>query len=244
MLGQSSVISVSKEAQYLFYEAKAAHRVKSLCAYLTDDVAKVHNLFVPYPGQEVSMMTIDKGQAIASATQVKPTVPCLYPWDRGHAVAEMQELLCAHGYTIKVDGDFGWMTEVAVKSYQKRQGLRMDGIVDSHTWVALKKTVQPGTRPLRWGHTGADVYTLQKLFKVLNYNLQADGLFGDETQAVAIAFQQCHNLKPNGVICLRAWKALEAATASAISESNPVTTKANRFWHQLPVLGRQNVTLR
>ena len=182
-------------------------------------------------------MTIDKGQAIA-ATQVMPIVPCLYPWDRGHAVAEMQELLCAHGYAIKVDGDFGWMTEVAIKSYQKRQGLRMDGIVDSHTWVALKKTVQPGIRRLRLGHTGADVYSLQKLLKALNYDLQADGLFGDETQAVAIAFQQHHNLKPNGIICLHTWKALKLATTPAVSGSNPVTTKANRFWHRLPVLGR------
>jgi len=184
------------------------------------------------------MMIIDKGQAIASATPVKPTVPCLYPWDKGHDVAEMQELICAHGYTIKVDGDFGWMTEVAVKSYQKRQGLRMDGIVDSHTWVALKNTVQPGTRPLRWGHTGADVYRLQKLLKALDYDLQSDGLFGDKTQQAAIAFQQRHSLKPSGIVCLHTWRALQVAMTSSEPTAKPIAPKAHRFWQRLPALGR------
>ncbi|MPM84008.1 hypothetical protein SDC9_131078 [bioreactor metagenome] len=38
---------------------------------------------------------------------------------------------------LKVDGDFGAKTDIAVKAYQKAKGLLVDGIVGNKTWAAL-----------------------------------------------------------------------------------------------------------
>lgn len=64
-------------------------------------------------------------------------LPTLRFGDRGNSVRILQRLLASKGYPITIDGDFGVLTETAVKAYQSRQGLTADGIVGSRTWRAL-----------------------------------------------------------------------------------------------------------
>lgn len=53
---------------------------------------------------------------------------------RGADVKALQSALNATGlYALDVDGDFGSLTEAAVKDYQKRNGLDVDGLVGSYT---------------------------------------------------------------------------------------------------------------
>jgi peptidoglycan hydrolase-like protein with peptidoglycan-binding domain len=137
------------------------------------------------------------------------TEPTLQAWDSGQTVIELQELLCAHGFNLRVDGDFGSITEEAVAAYQRQQGLRVDGVVGSKTWTALKTTVQPGTRILKQGYTGADVRYLQGLLQILGYNVPHDGQFGASTQQAVIAFQQKHKLKPDGLVNFTTWTVLQ-----------------------------------
>ena len=131
--------------------------------------------------------------------------PTLYPWDVGPDVAEMQELLRANGFALRIDGDFGWRTEVAVKQFQKRQGIKIDGVVGDQTWTALKNGVQPGTRTLRQGRSGADVAELQGLLQVHGYPVKRDGIFGQETKDAVVDFQQKHRLTGNGVVGSTTW---------------------------------------
>lgn len=56
---------------------------------------------------------------------------------KGEDVKTLQTLLNKHGYQLIVDGNFGFMTEVAVKGFQTRKGLTADGVVGAKTWVAL-----------------------------------------------------------------------------------------------------------
>ncbi len=56
----------------------------------------------------------------------------------GDAVRELQELLTAKGYGIAIDSDFGPATELAVKMFQKSNGLTEDGIVGQYTWKLLR----------------------------------------------------------------------------------------------------------
>lgn len=126
------------------------------------------------------------------------TGPELFPWDVKPAVAELQELLCAHGFTLKVDGDFGWRTEAAVKLYQQQHNLRIDGIVGPQTWASLKRTVKSGARLLKPGHSGVDVYELQGLLQVHGHSVVRDGIFGAETESAVKSFQQEHHLRPTG----------------------------------------------
>lgn len=51
-----------------------------------------------------------------------------------------QGMLSYHlGVDLATDGDFGKSTESAVKKFQKRKGLAVDGIIGNQTWAALRE---------------------------------------------------------------------------------------------------------
>ena len=55
----------------------------------------------------------------------------------GSDVKKLQEVLNKNGYSLDVDGKFGPKTQAAVKDYQKKKGLKVDGIVGEKTWGSL-----------------------------------------------------------------------------------------------------------
>ena len=74
--------------------------------------------------------------------------------DRGEAVSRLQQAL-----GVRSDGSFGKLTDEAVRSFQRAQGLPVDGVVGARTWAALEERrdaaplVQPTPedRAARWG---------------------------------------------------------------------------------------------
>jgi len=62
-----------------------------------------------------------------------------YRWgSRGSTVTEIQRRLKSWGYyTGSVDGIYGYQTYLAVRRFQSKNGLRVDGIVGSQTLAAL-----------------------------------------------------------------------------------------------------------
>ena len=58
----------------------------------------------------------------------------------GSDVYELQRKLNKKGYNLSVDGKFGAKTQSAVRDYQKKNGLAVDGIVGKNTWSSLNKT--------------------------------------------------------------------------------------------------------
>lgn len=64
---------------------------------------------------------------------LKRTIPMM----RGEDVKQLQTRLFNKGYPISIDGIFGNETLKAVKEYQKKQGLKVDGIVGEKTALAL-----------------------------------------------------------------------------------------------------------
>ena len=62
--------------------------------------------------------------------------------DEGETVKALQRMLYAMGYELgskPVDGSFGAKTETAVRAYQKKKGLTVDGKVGAKTWTKLLK---------------------------------------------------------------------------------------------------------
>lgn len=62
---------------------------------------------------------------------------------RGSAVAFLQELLVKLGYEIPVTSNFGPMTETAVKDFQSKNRLVIDGGVGIKTWTVLLEKTKP-----------------------------------------------------------------------------------------------------
>lgn len=55
----------------------------------------------------------------------------------GDEVKKLQKALNEKGYSLDVDGKFGAKTQSAVKAYQQKNGLSVDGIVGKNTWNSL-----------------------------------------------------------------------------------------------------------
>jgi peptidoglycan hydrolase-like protein with peptidoglycan-binding domain len=158
--------------------------------------------------------------------------PDLHPWQRGTAVAELQELLNAHGFNLRVDGDFNYVTEAAVRDFQRQQELRIDGVAGPKTWAALKSTLQSGSRPLHQGDSGADVWELQGLLQVCGYAVTRNGVFDRETLEAILAFQEKHKLKQDGVVDAIAWRVLRGKPLPKLPNSRKTIWFSNlrRWW--------------
>lgn len=57
--------------------------------------------------------------------------------DTGEGVRQIQTALKAAGHNVTVDGDFGNQTDAAVRAFQKKAGLTVDGVVGNLTWGKL-----------------------------------------------------------------------------------------------------------
>lgn len=57
--------------------------------------------------------------------------------DKGPAVAVWQQVLAERGYSIAVDGDFGPRTNHVVVDWQRKHGLKVDGVAGPATWHSL-----------------------------------------------------------------------------------------------------------
>jgi N-acetyl-anhydromuramyl-L-alanine amidase AmpD len=79
------------------------------------------------------------------APEVKPevtppptaTLPTLKKGSKGSDVKTLQTALNKFGYKLTADGDFGKLTDAAVRDFQKGHGLSADGVVGVKTWAAL-----------------------------------------------------------------------------------------------------------
>ena len=75
----------------------------------------------------------------ATLSPSNSSLPILRRGSQGKDVKYLQELLNAVNLSsLKVDGIFGMRTEAAVKEFQKKNGLVVDGIVGPQTWSTLQ----------------------------------------------------------------------------------------------------------
>lgn len=138
-------------------------------------------------------------------------------------VMALQYLLRNRGfYKANVDGEFGELTEKAVRDFQRAKGLKVDGIVGPQTWTPLVLRLKKGDRgnsvrafqiALRGfvGHSGQRPFRYQEV----------DGIFGSSTRANVIKYQKGwaananlsmkDNLTADGIVGPRTWAALLGA---------------------------------
>ena len=150
---------------------------------------------------------------------------------RGGAVEQLQFWLntisqyVASIPSVSVDGSFGSRTAAAVRAFQRRYGLAVDGVVGEATWNAIyaqffsiqsdngTPNAYPGTA-LRQGDEGQNVRLVQFWLKIartvytaLN-NPTVDGQFGAATKRAVEAFQRYFGLTADGVVGRTTWNKL------------------------------------
>jgi len=149
-----------------------------------------------------------------------PGQPTIAPGASGDVVRRLQRALRrTPNEGLVVDGDFGPLTEQAVKEFQQGAGLAVDGVVGPLTWAALP---DGGPMPtLAEGSTGDVVRDLQR---VLDNGASGqwgtspgaqDGIFGPQTKAAVQAFQTWGGVPADGVVGDQTWSvSLHAASAT------------------------------
>ena len=127
--------------------------------------------------------------------------------------------------SVTIDGVFGSGTAAAVRAFQRKYGLTVDGVVGRATWTELYdqfRSIQsdngtpnayPGTA-LREGSSGQNVRLVQFWLKIartvyssLN-NVTVDGKFGSATTAAVKKFQTYFGLTSDGVVGRTTWNKL------------------------------------
>ena len=124
--------------------------------------------------------------------------PAVRQGNRSPYVEIAQYYLCLRGSPTATDGIFGSATKESTAAFQRMNGLDADGIIGRLTWTKLALS-SPSAYILRTGSTGSAVSYLQ--YKLLSklYPLEADGIFGEETENALALFQTESGLKPDGI---------------------------------------------
>lgn len=149
--------------------------------------------------------------------------------DTGEAVKKVQKRLKALGYyNGTIDGDYGNGTKTAVKAFQKRNGLKESGEVNSATLKKLnssdaKKASSSSSSSsgssssdgtCRSGDTGDAVKKVQRRLKALGYyNSTIDGDYGNGTKKAVKAFQKRNGLRETGEVNSATLKKLNSSGA-------------------------------
>jgi N-acetylmuramoyl-L-alanine amidase len=156
---------------------------------------------------------------------------------RSQEVADVQTRLRSLGFDISDDtGMFGAATVKAVKQFQQRRGILIDGIVGPHTWREL---VEAGWRlgdralylkrpPMR----GDDVAILQSRLNALGFAAaKEDGIFGADTDRAVRSFQREYAVAEDGIFGPRTLAALSGlrvdrpGTAAGLREQLTLSEK-------------------
>lgn len=123
---------------------------------------------------------------------------------RHEIVKKLQQRLMDLGF---MDNDeptdyFGPVTELAVKHFQRQNGLPTDGIVGNATWDAI---MSPDAKfyAVSNGTQGDDIERIQQRLYELGYLAASDlvtGYFGDSTEAAVLKLQEVNGLEQDGKV--------------------------------------------
>ena len=157
----------------------------------------------------------------------------------GSEVIQIQKKLKNWGYySGDVDGIFGSQTLNAVKLFQQKNGLSVDGIAGLQTLramgIATSSTSSNSSKvssiPIKYGARGNDVKTIQSKLKDWGYYTGSiDGVFGSGTKSALVSFQKNNGLTADGIVGSKTLKALGLSTSGASSSGQNSTSSNDEY---------------
>jgi len=168
----------------------------------------------PSPAEESNSASAE--QAPVLAPEISELIGVRYGAVSAAAKA-VQQLLIDAGISLRggADGEFGRVSEAALKQFQKSAGLEASGVADEATLITLTSTTNNGEDSavavpaefsqlvgLRPGALGESVAALQRRLLDLGVTVRggADGIFGPATATSVKAFQTSRGLEATGIV--------------------------------------------
>lgn len=240
----SATVSAVKKFQKdhsLYVDGKAGAKTRLLLSVLTATAAPAPYVFatsIPLPAATV--------QPAATALTAQ-NVTVIRSGVRGQAVTQLQQRLMALGYyTCAADGVYDADDIQAVRAFQQKNGLTIDGVAGLLTQQVLYSSyalpattaaltlptaaptltpaATPVTETLGTGSRGPAVTQLQNKLKSLGYlSGTADGIYGANTAKAVAAFQRANGLTADGVAGAKTLEKLYGAAAPAVTAA-PVSS--------------------
>jgi peptidoglycan hydrolase-like protein with peptidoglycan-binding domain len=162
----------------------------------------------------IAVTTALAAASAAGAATVAPATPAAHtaalkwpatgPGSKGERVFAIQYLLNQEIKAgLSVDGSYGPKTTAAVKAFQKKVKLPVDGVVGPMTYPKLIITVKSGSK-------GPAVSAVQHNLRFAYgfKTLAVDGIFGPKTLAAVKSFQKKFKLSVDGIVGPDTWNAL------------------------------------
>ncbi|TVQ54997.1 MAG: hypothetical protein EA366_11320 [Spirulina sp. DLM2.Bin59] len=225
----------------------AAHEAE---AGITYDFSEI-NLWQSTPWRSLShglfLTMLSMGLIVGAVAVANPaTAQVLRSGMNGEAVAEVQSLLRNQGFSIAYGangagrGRFGPQTETAVRNFQRRAGLTVDGIVGPQTLSRLRgggpgtggpSPARPSARVSMLGPNskGDQVAELQTLLRNKGYSISygADGsgrgVYNQSTINAVRQFQRDAKISVDGIAGPQTFAALRGGTAAAAAPARAAT---------------------
>ena len=146
-----------------------------------------------------------------------------YTWgSEGATIREIQTKLKQWGYyNGNIDGKYGYNTWMAVRKFQAKNGLKVDGIAGPEILRKIGINVPSGGggssgKVYSWGARGETVREIQRRLKNWGYyNGSVDGIYGYGTWSAVKKFQQKNGLKADGVTGAATLQALGIPTGQS-----------------------------
>lgn len=123
------------------------------------------------------------------------------PGASGATVSVIQHLLNQRGNGLVVDGQYGSVSQAAMRRFQSASGLVADAQVGPLTWAKLVYSLSQGA-------SGHHVRGLQTALNKRSASLLVDGVFGSVGTSAVRSFQQVNRLVVDGNAGPVTWRAL------------------------------------
>jgi peptidoglycan hydrolase-like protein with peptidoglycan-binding domain len=152
----------------------------------------------------------------------------------GEDVYQWQSRLAGRGYWIAADGVFGPLTDTVTRWFQTARGLDVDGIVGPATLASMDDAESTDWHPTNMGGdapapggdapapaappwpgrylmvqsplmAGDDVRQWQQRMADRGWRIAVDGIYGEQSRRVCVAFQQEKGLAVDGVVGPVTW---------------------------------------
>ena len=165
-------------------------------------------------GRSVTTMAIPAYYSLIQKGSYGPDEALVQTWLNG--VRDQ----CSYYPALTIDGHFGTRSENAVKEFQLRNSMNMDGKVGANTWNALyaKYTAKHGLAVpypgivMRTGMSGGTIRLIQQKLNTLGEKIGTDGKFGSRTAAAVQRFQRRNGLNADGAVGKATWAKLFPAS--------------------------------